>query len=390
MNIYVLDDREENRKLITQILQSHTSHEVYDFSTGETLLKYMERGIGEPDLFLLDIIMEGMDGYEVAAHLKKNKTFADVPIIFLTALDDKESLAKGFKSGGSDYISKPFSKEELLARINVHLNLRQSMRDLKNHSLELKRDKELFYVRGKELRSLYQILQQGMSSLSLEDFFNAAARDIIPKAFSSGTPCRAFIQYRDRIYHSSDPGEKPPDYSVKAPLKISGKEKGSLVVGFRSSGKGMTTEFEQKIVFLFAEKLSQVINHYEKESALRYEAFLLKKALEKREERGYILFSADYHVIAHNQAFLEAFRIQEKKSGKKKKKKVLTLDEMSTLMDPHYQQLLKTLLDEDIPQKVTLTGADGEEFRLFSWPLEEEGIVAGKLWVIDKMGAKDG
>ena len=63
---------------------------------------------------------------------------------------------------------------------------------------------------------------------------------------------------------------------------------------------------------------------------------------------------------------------------------------MSTLMDPHYQQLLKTLLDEDIPQKVTLTGADGEEFRLFSWPLEEEGIVAGKLWVIDKMGAKDG
>jgi C4-dicarboxylate-specific signal transduction histidine kinase len=75
------------------------------------------------DLVLLDIVMPVMDGYEVLDKIKKSEKNSKVPVIFLSSMDDKESILNGFSKGAVDYISKPIQKEILIARVNTHLNL---------------------------------------------------------------------------------------------------------------------------------------------------------------------------------------------------------------------------------------------------------------------------
>lgn len=88
------------------------------------------------DLILLDVVLPDIDGFEVCKQLKLNQQTQDVPIIFLTAKREKDSIVKGFQLGAVDYIPKPFSREELLARVNLHLTLRHTQDEL-IHSKEL-------------------------------------------------------------------------------------------------------------------------------------------------------------------------------------------------------------------------------------------------------------
>jgi DNA-binding response OmpR family regulator len=75
-----------------------------------------------PDIVLLDAVMPGLDGFETCEQFKLNPILADIPIIFMTGLDDTESTIKGLQCGGVDYLTKPINIDELLARIRVHLN----------------------------------------------------------------------------------------------------------------------------------------------------------------------------------------------------------------------------------------------------------------------------
>ncbi|MZH02933.1 MAG: diguanylate cyclase, partial [Nitrospinae bacterium] len=83
----------------------------------------------KPDLILLDIMMPGMDGYELCKKLKKNPETEDIPIIFVTAMAETEDLVKGFQLGGVDYIIKPFKDLEVLARIKTHLSLKKLLNE---------------------------------------------------------------------------------------------------------------------------------------------------------------------------------------------------------------------------------------------------------------------
>ena len=91
-----------------------------------------------PDIILLDVMMPGMDGFETCRELKKLEEFRDIPVIFITAKDDIESLAEGFRVGGVDYITKPFQIEEIKHRIQTHYRVSQMTRELarKNHELQ--------------------------------------------------------------------------------------------------------------------------------------------------------------------------------------------------------------------------------------------------------------
>ena len=93
-----------------------------------------------PDIILLDIIMPGMDGYDVCKKIKENKETADIPIIFLTAITEIESKSRGFELGAVDYITKPFEILEVKARIRTHLSLKLAKYELseKNKILEQK------------------------------------------------------------------------------------------------------------------------------------------------------------------------------------------------------------------------------------------------------------
>ncbi len=119
--ILIVDDNPENRKVLGSLLTKN-GYEVGSASDGFKALKFIENIM--PDLILLDVMMPGMDGFEVCKKLKSNITTKHIPIIFLTAKTNTADIVKGFKLGGVDYVSKPFNSEELLARVNTHIEIK--------------------------------------------------------------------------------------------------------------------------------------------------------------------------------------------------------------------------------------------------------------------------
>jgi CheY-like chemotaxis protein len=133
-NILVVDDNLNNIQLLSNLLASNGYSVEYAISGADALL-WVEKE--KFDLILLDIMMPEINGYEVCTRIKENKISSDIPIIFLTAKTDVESITNGFNSGGVDYISKPFNTEELLARVKTHLELKESKEKLKDVNLWL-------------------------------------------------------------------------------------------------------------------------------------------------------------------------------------------------------------------------------------------------------------
>ena len=131
--VLVVDDTVENLEVISQVLED-AGYEVSMTINGDRALKLVSHHL--PDLILLDIQMPVMDGFTTCEHLKRNPETSDIPIIFMTALTDIDSKVKGFELGAVDYITKPFQKPELLARVSTHLQLRNSSKTLEHHVLE--------------------------------------------------------------------------------------------------------------------------------------------------------------------------------------------------------------------------------------------------------------
>jgi DNA-binding response OmpR family regulator len=121
--ILIVDDTPENLHVLGDLLEQH-GYEVRVASNG---LEALENAFTNPppDLILLDIMMPDIDGYEVCRRLKAEERSRDIPVIFITALTDTVEKVKGLKVGGLDYITKPFAAEEVLARVGVHLRLRE-------------------------------------------------------------------------------------------------------------------------------------------------------------------------------------------------------------------------------------------------------------------------
>ena len=119
--ILTVDDESINQQVLKNYLlpESYSLDQVY---SGEKALEYLETN-RKPDLILLDIMMPGMSGYEVCRIIREKYTSAELPIIMLTAKDRDTDLVAGFKSGANDYLPKPFSQSELIARINSHIEL---------------------------------------------------------------------------------------------------------------------------------------------------------------------------------------------------------------------------------------------------------------------------
>ncbi|MEH2211867.1 sensor histidine kinase [Nostoc sp.] len=120
--ILIVDDNPTNLSLLCEALNS----EGFRFRVavdGESAIAQVERN--QPELILLDVQMPGIDGFETCRRLKANPVTQNIPIIFTTALADTESKTKGFSLGAVDYIPKPFAQEEVIARVRVHLQLKQ-------------------------------------------------------------------------------------------------------------------------------------------------------------------------------------------------------------------------------------------------------------------------
>jgi putative two-component system response regulator len=122
--ILAVDDSPETIALISELLRD--SYGVKVATNGKDALRIaFSASSNPPDLILLDIMMPGMDGYEVCNHLKSDSQTRDIPVIFLTAKSDIADEEKGFDLGAVDYITKPISPPILLARIRTHLRLKR-------------------------------------------------------------------------------------------------------------------------------------------------------------------------------------------------------------------------------------------------------------------------
>lgn len=150
--ILVVDDNPTNLRVLVDYLQQE-GYKTLVATSGERAIAQMERH--RPDLVLLDVMMPGIDGFETCRRLKANPATADVPVIFMTALNDVEHKVEGFRIGAVDYVTKPFWQEEVSARIKLHLTIERQKAELQH--LNATKDK-FFSVIGHDLRSPFTAL----------------------------------------------------------------------------------------------------------------------------------------------------------------------------------------------------------------------------------------
>lgn len=132
--ILIADEEIVNRKLLANILKKENC-ELIEAGDGDEAIELALQEL--PDLILLDIMMPGKDGYEVCHELKRDSRSADIPIIFFSARGETEDKIKGLELGGVDYVTKPFDKREVLARVKVQLKIRNLTKALKRANNDL-------------------------------------------------------------------------------------------------------------------------------------------------------------------------------------------------------------------------------------------------------------
>ncbi|MDO8990106.1 MAG: ATP-binding protein [Sideroxyarcus sp.] len=153
--ILVVDDDAWNLAVLSTMLQPH--YEAMGAPSGELALQ-IATGSAPPDLILLDVLMPGMDGYEVLTRLRNNPATSDIPVIFITGLDSVEDEEKGLKLGAVDYITKPYCLPIILGRVHTQLELKNARDRLRNQNVYLeaevaKRLKENQQVHNQLLQS---------------------------------------------------------------------------------------------------------------------------------------------------------------------------------------------------------------------------------------------
>jgi two-component system, sensor histidine kinase and response regulator len=146
-SILVVDDTPDNLRLLSHILSN--KYQVRLIPNALLALRAVQST--PPDLILLDIMMPEMSGYEVAERLKADEQTRDIPIIFISALDDIKSKIQAFQAGGVDYVTKPFQEKEVLARVETHLTLRHLQRELQVANTALAQQVDELRARNQEL-----------------------------------------------------------------------------------------------------------------------------------------------------------------------------------------------------------------------------------------------
>ena len=134
-NIMIVDDTPENLRLLSEMLKNK-GYTIRTLPSGKLALKAIKNE--KPDIILLDINMPEINGYEVCETLKKDAQFKDIPIIFVSALNETMDKVKAFSVGGIDYVSKPFQIDEVNARIETHLKIKKLQDRLEYHNENLR------------------------------------------------------------------------------------------------------------------------------------------------------------------------------------------------------------------------------------------------------------
>jgi DNA-binding response OmpR family regulator len=161
--ILVVDDERD----LCEILQFNLSAAGYEVDMAASVAEALDKGLSHYDLLLLDVMMPGMSGFDLASQLRQDKETAEIPIIFLTALGSEEDTLHGFDLGADDYIAKPFSIKEVLARVKAVLSRTapaqsSSAHELSYEGLTMDLDKMVVTVDGESVsltKTEYELLK---------------------------------------------------------------------------------------------------------------------------------------------------------------------------------------------------------------------------------------
>ncbi len=183
--ILIVDDNPKNVQVLGKLLQEN-KYEIEFATNGEAAMEWMNTR--KFDLILLDINMPVMNGFEVCRKIRSNQDMNNVPVIFLSAESERESLLKGFELGAQDYITKPFDSRELLVRVRTHLGLKDSLEKLEmlNKSLE-----EKVFERTQQLKEANDKLEA--TNLKLIDLDRAKAEFLNLISHEIRTPLNGII-----------------------------------------------------------------------------------------------------------------------------------------------------------------------------------------------------
>jgi len=197
--ILVVDDTPSNLRLLMTML-TQNDYDVRCVLNGEMAIE--EINLSCPDLILLDIQMPGMDGFEVCKKLKGMSQTKDIPIIFLSALDEPAHKVQGFEVGGVDYITKPFESTEVLARIANQITIRHLQKQLEQKNTQLEqqnnqlkqflrdriRDQELLRQAEETYRTIFENTTEGIFQATAADFEYISANQALANIYGFASP----------------------------------------------------------------------------------------------------------------------------------------------------------------------------------------------------------
>ncbi|MDY6783689.1 MAG: response regulator [Cyanobacteriota bacterium] len=161
-DILIVDDEPNNLRVLSTILRDR-GYRVRQAIDGPTALKAAR--VARPDLILLDVLMPGMDGYQVCQEFKRDPLVSEIPVIFLSALNQTQDKVKGFKVGGADYIAKPFHIEETLARIDRQLTICSLQQQLLYKNQELAAKNQCLQAEISERQRIEEQLSSALANL---------------------------------------------------------------------------------------------------------------------------------------------------------------------------------------------------------------------------------
>lgn len=190
-NILIVDDLPENLQLLSDALLK-LEYTVRSVTSGRMALKTLQ--VKRPDVILLDIKMPEMDGYQVCRLLKQDEIFSNIPVIFISALDDVCDKLTAFNSGGIDYITKPFQIEEVVARLENQLTIQRQQRLLEQEVIQRRETEEVLYQSRALLASVLNCSLDGIAAFQavrdpitgdIQDFRCLVVNPVIARAFGN-------------------------------------------------------------------------------------------------------------------------------------------------------------------------------------------------------------
>jgi diguanylate cyclase (GGDEF)-like protein/PAS domain S-box-containing protein len=316
--ILIVDDTPTNIDLLRQILRKYQM-ELFFASSGETALRLAPKI--KPDLILMDVMMPGIDGFETCRSLKREAMFEEVPIIFITALDDTAALEKSFEAGGVDFISKPFRQEEVVRRVQTHLQIRNLMRERGQQIQKLQELNDKLALSEALNRTIVDSAADGIVSVDLDGTiisFNHAAERIFGSngKQSIGQNINTFIRSAEvqnssvnlleqllNVEHDSNAvgirhdGNLFPVYIAVSKVQISGEVKFfTAIVRDISREKSMEEELQR---LAWVDCLTGVGNRRSFDDRLRQE---WKRASESNRPLGLLIYDID-HFKYYNDSF---------------------------------------------------------------------------------------